>query len=98
LLGPRRVGKSTLLKKQFAPRSGLSINLLLAAEEERYLRNADTLLAEVAAIPDQLPYVVIDEIQKVPKLLDIVHQLIESTNKIFILSESSARKLKKWGI
>ncbi|MBY0377103.1 MAG: AAA family ATPase [Gammaproteobacteria bacterium] len=95
LLGPRGVGKSTLLKKQFAAGAGIWINLLLAAEEERYLRNPDSLLAEVAALPADLPYVVIDEIQKVPKLLDIVHQLIESTNKVFILSGSSARKLKK---
>lgn len=42
-------------------------------------------------------YVVIDEIQKVPKLLDEVHRLIEETDKIFILTGSSARKLKRGG-
>ncbi|OGT64565.1 MAG: hypothetical protein A3J38_02080 [Gammaproteobacteria bacterium RIFCSPHIGHO2_12_FULL_45_9] len=93
------MGKSTLLKKLFEPSQEPSqclwINLLLAAEEDRYLRNPDTLSAEVLALSEDQHYVVIDEIQKVPKLLDIVHQLVESTAKIFILSGSSARKLKK---
>ena len=39
----------------------------------------------------------IDEIQKIPKLLDVVHYLIESTNKYFVMSGSSARKLKHGG-
>lgn len=39
----------------------------------------------------------IDEVQKLPKLLDIVHQLIESTDKVFIMTGSSARKLKHDG-
>jgi uncharacterized protein len=95
LFGPRGVGKSTLLKKQFDPTKCLWINLLLAAEEDRYLRNPDTLAAEVLAMPEDHHHIVIDEIQKVPKLLDIVHDLIENTTKIFVLSGSSARKLKK---
>lgn len=46
-------------------------------------------------MPEDHHHIVIDEIQKVPKLLDIVHDLIENTSKIFVLSGSSARKLKK---
>jgi len=41
--------------------------------------------------------VVLDEIQKVPKVLDVVHSLIEKTSKMFILTGSSARKLKYGG-
>lgn len=95
LFGPRGVGKSTLLKVLFAPDECLWIDLLSADQEDRYLRNPDALQAEVAAMPDEQKHVIIDEIQKVPKLLDIVHKLIEETEKVFVLTGSSARKLKK---
>ncbi len=49
------------------------------------------------ALDDRIQYVIIDEIQKLPKLLDSVHQLIESTNKVFIMTGSSARKLRHGG-
>lgn len=95
LFGPRGVGKSTLLKVLFDPDQCLWIDLLTAAQEDRYLRNPDTLAAEVEAMPENQTHIIIDEIQKVPKLLDIVHQLIEATGKTFVLTGSSARKLKK---
>ena len=95
LFGPRGTGKSTLLHKQFAPKKCLWIDLLKASEEERYSHSPDTLIAEVAAMPKNHHHVIIDEIQKIPKLLDVVHLLIEKTDKHFILTGSSARKLKK---
>lgn len=95
LFGPRGAGKSTLLKQQFGSIKTLWINLLLSKEEEKYSRNPDNLISIVKSLPDDHLHIVIDEIQKIPKLLDIVHELIESTDKIFILSGSSARKLKK---
>jgi predicted AAA+ superfamily ATPase len=49
------------------------------------------------ALPEVITHVVIDEIQKIPKLLNVVHYLIENTNKKFILTGSSARKLKYGG-
>jgi predicted AAA+ superfamily ATPase len=51
----------------------------------------------VKAIPDDKPYIVIDEIQKVPALLDVVQRLMKDKEKIFILSGSSTRKLKADG-
>ncbi len=48
-------------------------------------------------LPKEIPYIVVDEIQKIPKSLDEVHRLIEETDKIFILTGSSARKLKHGG-
>ena len=51
----------------------------------------------VRALPDTQSFVIIDEIQKLPKLLDIVHDLIETTDKIFILTGSSAKKLRHGG-
>jgi len=51
----------------------------------------------VKALPTNKQYVIIDEIQKLPKLLDVVHYLIEMTDKIFILTGSSAKKLRHGG-
>lgn len=51
----------------------------------------------VSALPASKTHIIIDDIQKVPKLLDFVHHLIEDTNKKFILTGSSARKLKHGG-
>ena len=97
LFGARNTGKSTLLKTTFSKKNNcLWIDLLDFVEEERYSRNPQALEAEVLAASD-VKYVIIDEIQKIPKLLDLVHKLIESTNKIFILTGSSSRKLKYGG-
>jgi len=97
LFGPRGVGKSTLLKKRFEPKECLWIDLLDSDLEDQFSRNPSDLFAIVKALPKETIYVVIDEIQKIPKLLDEVHRLIESTDKIFILTGSSARKLKHGG-
>src|ERR1700733_6264891 len=97
LLGPRGAGKSTLVKKQFDHESCVVFDLLEARYEEKFSRNPDELKDIVQALPKEKIYILIDEIQKVPKLLDNVHQLIESTDKHFILTGFSARKLKKGG-
>ena len=95
LFGARGVGKSTLIKHQFsAPDSYWLIDLLQNYWEEEYLRNPDKLKEQVLALPDHVTHIIIDEVQKVPKLLNVVHALIEETDKIFILTGSSARKLK----
>ena len=94
LLGPRGTGKSTLLRAIYPKASTFWIDLLLPSTEDRYARDPERLLREVNALPEEISTVVIDEIQKVPALLDVVHSLIESTSKIFILTGSSARKLK----
>jgi predicted AAA+ superfamily ATPase len=97
LFGPRGTGKSTLLKERFDPNQCLWLDLLDTSVEDRFDRNPSELYAIVKALPKEIPYVVVDEIQKVPKLLDEVHRLIEETDKIFILTGSSARKLKHGG-
>ena len=94
LLGPRGTGKSTLLRAIYPKASTFWSDLLLPSTEDRYARDPERLLREVNALPEEISTVVIDEIQKVPALLDVVHSLIESTSKIFILTGSSARKLK----
>lgn len=97
LFGPRGTGKSTLLKKRFQQDECLWLDLLDSGIEDQFLRTPSNLYAIVKALPKEIIYVVIDEIQKIPKLLDEVHRLIEETNKIFILTGSSARKLKHGG-
>jgi uncharacterized protein len=96
LFGPRGTGKSTLLRAHF-PESAkiLWINLLLPIEEDRF-RSDSGLLSNLVK-SNRPKVVVIDEIQKIPELLDEVHHLIESTKVRFILSGSSARKLKRGG-
>lgn len=96
LFGARNTGKSTLLKETFNTTSSLWIDLLDPMEEERYLANPSLLYSEILALENK-KYIVIDEIQKIPKLLDVVHRLIESTDKIFIMTGSSAKKLKYGG-
>lgn len=97
LFGARGVGKTTLLKSLTWLKDALMINLLEAKTENHFARNPDALGDIVRALPNNEPYVIIDEIQKLPKLLDIVHDLIETTNKIFILTGSSAKKLRHGG-
>jgi predicted AAA+ superfamily ATPase len=94
LFGPRGVGKSTLLKEQI--KAALYINLLKSEEYLKYSRNPDQLL-EVVKVLASGSWVVIDEIQRVPDLLNIVHEIYEQGKIHFGLSGSSARKLKRGG-
>src|SRR3990167_4562004 len=97
LFGPRGVGKTTLLKHLPWFENALYINLLRAQEERQFTRLPESLEDMVKALPNATTHIIIDEIQKVPKLLDIVHHLIETTSKKFILTGSSARKLRHGG-
>jgi predicted AAA+ superfamily ATPase len=94
IFGARGTGKSTFLNTHFSDGSHY-INLLEDKWESRYLKEPDRLIQDIAALPTQPKWIIIDEIQKVPKLLDIVHHLIESKRLKFILTGSSARKLKR---
>lgn len=97
LFGARGTGKTTLLKNLPFFERALYINLLRADHENRFARDPDQLSAIVNALSNQTTHIIIDEVQKLPKLLDIVHDLIETTSKKFILTGSSARKLKHGG-
>jgi uncharacterized protein len=97
LFGARGTGKTSLLKSLLAGRDVLFIDLLNAADEYRFNRDPNQLeqiISERKVAPE---WVVIDEVQKAPKLLDVVHKLIESDGQKFALTGSSARKLKRGG-
>ncbi len=95
LFGPRGTGKSTLLHDRFKKEKAYFIDLLDPTLEDLFHRNPGELQQQVAALPAKIQWIVLDEIQKAPRLLDVVHHLIESSNRRFILTGSSARKLKR---
>lgn len=97
LFGPRGTGKSTLLRERFDLSHCLLLDLLDSSTEDRFQRNPSELYSIVKGLSSNTTHIIIDEIQKIPKLLDEVHRLIEETDKIFILTGSSARKLKHGG-
>jgi predicted AAA+ superfamily ATPase len=94
LFGARGCGKSTLLNELFGRSKTLWIDLLQADSEDQFRRDPDQLSF---LIEKQKPRrVILDEIQKIPKLLDIVHREIEKHPEIqFVMTGSSARSLKR---
>jgi len=95
LFGARGTGKSTFLDSFLKADACVVIDLLdpeLADELISYPNNLVTRLAPYEGVRD---WVVIDEVQKAPKLLDIVHKLIKERRFKFALTGSSARKLKR---
>ncbi len=91
LFGPRQVGKSTLLKKE---KADLTIDLLDPELQLAYNKNPNLLRQQADDIKSSAT-IFIDEVQRVPKLLDIIHSLMEQKPKLrFILCGSSARKLR----
>ncbi|MBI5528450.1 MAG: ATP-binding protein [Deltaproteobacteria bacterium] len=91
LWGPRKTGKTTLLRRQFP--DAVFYDLLERGLKTRLTVNPSRLRDEVAANKPRT--VVVDEIQKVPDLLDEVHWCIENTATRFVLCGSSARKLRR---
>ena len=92
--GAQQTGKSTLLKTLF--HNSLYIDLLKTDLYYRFQKQPSLLREIVQASKNKL--VIIDEIQKIPMLLDEVHWLIENLNIQFILSGSSSRKILRSGI
>lgn len=90
LWGARQTGKSTLLKKLYP--DSLWFDLLQADVFGRLQRNP-AQLREIILAGNPVSPVVIDEIQKIPALLDEIHWLIENSGTRFILSGSSPRKI-----
>jgi predicted AAA+ superfamily ATPase len=96
LFGPRSTGKTTLLRNTFS--DGAIVNLLVSSTYIPLSANPSLIADIVRERSKANPVIIIDEIQKIPALLDEIHHLIETTDCKFILTGSSARKLKRSGV
>lgn len=95
LFGPRGVGKSTMLRHALP--DAVNLDLLDASLYMELSRDPHRLEAIIGQQPEQT-WIVMDEIQKAPELLDEVHRLIESRRWRFALCGASARKLRRGGV
>lgn len=96
LLGPRGTGKSTFIKDSFP--DALYLDLLLPDIYRSYNARPERLREIIYAHEDK-KVIVLDEIQRIPELLGVVHSLIEEKKGwMFVLTGSSARKLKRTGV
>ena len=92
LFGPRATGKTTLVRQQLAEKAFI-IDLLDSRYFLRLSSAPHELESLIAARPADI--FVIDEIQRIPELLNEIHRLIETRNLTFLLTGSSARKLRR---
>lgn len=95
LLGPRGTGKSTWIREHFSevPR----YDLLNTTEALRLSRSPELLYQELSHLPPE-SWAVVDEVQRVPALLDEAQRLMEECGIRLVLSGSSARKLRRSGV
>ncbi|MBI4651164.1 AAA family ATPase [Candidatus Desantisbacteria bacterium] len=96
LFGPRQVGKTYLIKHTLSP--DLFIDLLKHSEFLRYSKDVSILSREIEALKKEKCCIVIDEIQRLPQLLNEIQLIMGNKREAqFILTGSSARKLRKAG-
>lgn len=94
LFGPRGTGKTTWLKQAFP--KAITLDLLYTETYKRLLANPSRLIEYIPKAYDG--WIILDEVQRIPELLNEVHRLIESDSHRFILTGSSARKLRRKGV
>lgn len=96
LLGPRQTGKTTFVREELQP--DIEISFVKKASRLRYEKNPELLEAEVLGVVQKYstrkPIIFIDEVQKIPGIMDSIQYIIDNKQAQFILSGSSARKLK----
>lgn len=98
LFGPRQTGKTAMIDNRLDDDVRLVWSLLNANIRRRCQSDPSVLRDELATRGIKDGLVVIDEIQKVPDLLDEVHLMIEETDIRFLMTASSARRLRKTGV
>ena len=94
--GPRQTGKSSYFKQK-AEVPGVTINLLDTKLRQQYEREPWLLRERILAMKPLPKVILIDEIQLIPELLNEIHLMIEENGIHFIMTGSSARKLRKGG-
>ena len=96
LFGARGTGKSTLLETILKNKKTFWVDFLDLDIEDRYMTRPMVMEEEILAKgPENIEWVVIDEVQKIPAILDVVQRLIARQKIRFALTGSSARKLKR---
>jgi predicted AAA+ superfamily ATPase len=95
IFGARGTGKTYLLKQHPALSKALYFDLLDPELRRELSLNPGSLIERIEACAPFPDWIIIDEVQKAPALLDLVHQQIEKSQRKFVLTGSSARKLKR---
>ena len=98
IFGPRGVGKTTYLQARYQDNKALYINLLDPQTYDEFLLRKERFIALINSNDNKDKLVIIDEVQKLPQLLDYVHLEIQKSKRQFILTGSSSRKLKQQGV
>jgi predicted AAA+ superfamily ATPase len=96
LFGPRQTGKTTLIKSIDHDRY---TNLMNSALRRHYEQKPESLIEEIKALAESLskkPLVIIDEVQRCPEIMNIIQLLIDDNLAQFIITGSSARKLRRY--
>lgn len=98
LFGPRAIGKSTLIREELPLKNALYFNLLNQDLFIQFSGDPQKLKSIIESRKKNITHIIIDEIQLVPSLLNVVHQIMDLDHSLyFCLSGSSARKLKRGG-
>lgn len=95
LFGPRGSGKTTLLQEHFKADSTVYVDLLDIDFFDQLMLDSKRFEALIDAPENINKRVIVDEVQKFPKILDVVHQQIQKRKRQFILTGSSSRRLKQ---
>lgn len=98
VFGARGTGKSTWLRQQFSGVDSVFINLLDPDQYEMFSLKPTRFAELIHSREHQNKLVIVDEIQRVPALLDIIHDELSQRKRIFVLTGSSSRRLKQRGV
>ena len=97
LFGARGCGKTTLLQKRYSKKDSLFVDLLDVRLFQELVLDPGRFVDLIDSKKHKSKRVIVDEIQKLPILLDSIHQQIQKRNRQFILTGSSSRRLKQKG-
>ncbi|MBI3534447.1 MAG: ATP-binding protein [Deltaproteobacteria bacterium] len=97
LFGARGVGKSTYLENVYSQNQAVFVDLLNPEVLDEYIFEISRFTQLISSEENRNKIIIVDEIQKLPALLDIIQSRIQKDKRIFILTGSSARKLKQSG-
>ena len=97
LFGARGSGKTTLLQQRFSEKDSLFLDLLDIRLFDQILLDPGRFLDLINSQTNKHKRIIVDEIQKIPRLLDVAHQQIQTNKRQFIFTGSSSRRLKQKG-